>query len=608
MSLDSVRPPLSSFSNRNDKASKAFSSIQSHRALLSACTTQWEELEQYFYDIEQTVHANFLELSQREKAFESKISEAKAALDEREAVVSSQGQASLAFAQNQNESAIAAVLDDKKEQHGNRLGDNAHEEPVISASVAMAADLNVPVVKADNSLGAASTAIEGSNAITSLASEVTVRPELQILCEKMDSDGLRNFVVEHRKDLNTIRNEFLTALQGSDDPCLLVLKAVEGYHDLQLDPSRVKETEAAIRRACVFLLECLAQWLSSPVVGRNNPVVPSNVKESVKIVAKRWRSRIDANEFESPLDAHAFLQLLATFEIAADFPDDDLCKFVTLIARRKQTPALCRSLGLTAKAPGLVDTLAKDGKQMEALAFAHSFGLMERLHPVPMLKSYLDDVCKEAEMLVKSAPHEAAVQDDAALKELFALRAVINAVEEYDLGSRYPTQNLHKRVVQLEKEKLERKRAASAVKQHAKKFRSVGTGPRASSSGILKHTVRADVGVGNGSSTLGQGGILNGALSRGHYAHINLGQYGGPALSSYGQASQSGFEGRPEALYGSPFVVGNSSLSVPNLYQYPQTDVVGSALFGSTSAYSGLPKTYGNYQFGSGLTPNSFLR
>jgi hypothetical protein len=211
------------------------------------------------------------------------------------------------------------------------------------------------------------TAVPAAKAV--VVPEVRVRPQLKALCEIMDGDGLRKYIVDHRKDVGALRNELPPALQCAIDPARMVLGALEGYHSVEpassVHPSpqqqpqggseKDKESGAsANRRACILLLECLAVVLADPALGADHPVVPSNVKESAKQMADQWKSRMNlqGDAAGNSLDAQAFLQLLATFGIATEYDDDELCKLVTAVARRRQTPALCRSLGLSAKIPG----------------------------------------------------------------------------------------------------------------------------------------------------------------------------------------------------------------------------------------------------------------
>jgi hypothetical protein len=143
----------------------------------------------------------------------------------------------------------------------------------------------------------------------------------------------------------------------------MVLGALDGYHlpepgngNSQPGADKNKDSGAsANRRACILLLECLAVVLADPVLGADHPVVPSNIKESAKQLADQWKSKMNSSHGDATgnsLDAQSFLQLLATFGIAPEYNDDELCKLVTAVARRRQTPVLCRSLGLSSKIPG----------------------------------------------------------------------------------------------------------------------------------------------------------------------------------------------------------------------------------------------------------------
>jgi hypothetical protein len=227
--------------------------------------------------------------------------------------------------------------------------------------------------KQDSKHDATNTTNQNSNmapvgtAITSnpkpVVSDVRVRPQLKALCENMDGDGLRKFLVDHRKDVGAMRTELPPALQCAIDPARMVLGALDGYHlpepgngNSQPGADKNKDSGAsANRRACILLLECLAVVLADPVLGADHPVVPSNIKESAKQLADQWKSKMNSSHGDATgnsLDAQSFLQLLATFGIAPEYNDDELCKLVTAVARRRQTPVLCRSLGLSSKIPG----------------------------------------------------------------------------------------------------------------------------------------------------------------------------------------------------------------------------------------------------------------
>lgn len=85
-------------------------------------------------------------------------------------------------------------------------------------------------------------------------------------------------------------------------------------------------------------------------------MLTTNIIERAKKIAFEWKSKLDNLEIDASngncLEAHAFLQLLATFGISAEYNEDDLCKLLPYVSRRRQTPELCRLLGLSQKMPG----------------------------------------------------------------------------------------------------------------------------------------------------------------------------------------------------------------------------------------------------------------
>ncbi|XP_024531745.1 FRIGIDA-like protein 3 isoform X2 [Selaginella moellendorffii] len=453
--------------------------------------------------------------------------------------------------------------------------------------------------------------------VNSVVAEVRVRPELKTLCENMDGEGLRRYVSEHRKDVSALRLELPVAIRCAIDPARLVLDALEGYSIPSDSESggggggggggdRKESGVSANRRACVLILESAGSALADPVLGVEHPVVPFNIKERAKELAGRWKSRMDvlkdssgAVASENSLDAQVFLQLLATYGIAWTIPcfrlsmaswllvatpssphlilhspeydDEELCRLVTTVARRRQSPALCRALGLAPKIPDVVDKLAKEGKQVEALAFAHAFEIMDRVEPVPLLKAYLKDARKSAQVILKSGNNSAAAQNDSSMKELSALKSVIKCIEEYKLDAQFPPQSLQKRIDVLERAKADRKRAAVAVKAQAKR-------PRAC----------------NGN------GAVYGNGERSFYRPSDRAQFGGVGLSTYGLAPQTGYDRRNQGGFATTTYTGNRTpVSMSTSYLY-SADGLGSSLYGS-AAY-GNP-SYSSYQFGSGLPP-----
>jgi hypothetical protein len=457
---DPVIKSLESVPGRKERLQRVMADLEIHRAAIMNCTLEWKEFDKYFSELEAALQKRLEEVVAKEQAFEIKNAEMQEALDKREEAVSSREQAMLSRVQEQKDSAIASLFEEKRKwlEERSRLEAAAEAKAKVSAEVpssstegslkssspqtkvsepppqsqsrvsevvksvkaepidrtadvaaaattgsanpiitqAMEVDVSSPKPTANSPVSAPEN--EGAGAVparkietstnsispppstspkASAVPEVRVRPPLKALCENMDGDGLRKYIVFHRKDVGALRNELPPALQFAIDPARMVLAALEGYHLAESSASAVpittnpnpagggggdnnknnnnKESGAsANRRACILLLECLAVVLADPVLGADHPVVPTNVKESAKQVAEQWKSRMNLQDDATgnSLDAQAFLQLLATFGIASEYNDDELCKLVTAVARRRQTPALCRSLGLSAKIPG----------------------------------------------------------------------------------------------------------------------------------------------------------------------------------------------------------------------------------------------------------------
>lgn len=313
------------------------------------------------------------------------------------------------------------------------------------------------------------------------------------------------------------------------------------------------------------------------------------------------------------LDAQALLQLFVTFGIAGQYSVEAVCRYVTLIARRKQSAVLCRALGLEDKMPELVDRLAKDGKQVEALRFAHEFGIMDRVQPVPMLKGYLKEAKKAATTILKNGNSSAAAQNESTVKEMGALRTVIRCIEEYEIESQFPSAPLKKRMEQLDKAKADRKRAAVTLKAQTKR-------PRANDGNFSSQTER-DRGFPRGDSARYGAGVIGSRPPYTSSASTNGASYQGNLLygtsqvattytggTTYDRRASGGLRhfnssgGSPVALTGS-FLYASDSLSPAPTVLYASPNQYSTPPSSYTSAPTSGAFATSGYQFGSGLPP-----
>ncbi|OVA16043.1 Frigida-like [Macleaya cordata] len=293
------------------------------------------------------------------------------------------------------------------------------------------------------------TSLEKKSEVKPNESESMTLKDLKSLCVKMDGIRFVSYIMDHRKDHPTVRDEVPIAFKSAIDPAKLVLDAMQVFYPQNQNEIRGGELGAS-RRTCNMLLEIL--MASSPQI---NP----GVKEEAKKLAFKWKSKVKVGG-ETSLETFGFLQLLATYGLASEFKVDELLELLVFVVRRKQAVDWFLFLGLVDKVPDFIRKLSSKKKQLDAVRFVYEFKLVDKFPPVPLLKAYLNESREAAEEFRQKGNNSLQAQNDAIVKEIGALKAVIRFIEEHQLESQYPRESLEKRIEQLEKEKKERKRPA----------------------------------------------------------------------------------------------------------------------------------------------------
>ncbi|KAI7750595.1 hypothetical protein M8C21_022504 [Ambrosia artemisiifolia] len=126
---------------------------------------------------------------------------------------------------------------------------------------------------------------------------------------------------------------------------------------------------------------------------------------------------------------------------------------------------------------GVIDVLVKNGRHIDAVNLTFAFELTEQFSPVSILKSYLTEA-RRVPSAIKSANLSPTAQNDVSERELCALKAVIKCIEDHKLEDVYPPAPLQKRILQLEKEKADKKRATEVAKPQPKRPRANVIAPR----------------------------------------------------------------------------------------------------------------------------------
>ncbi|KAH6778577.1 hypothetical protein C2S51_009889 [Perilla frutescens var. frutescens] len=290
-----------------------------------------------------------------------------------------------------------------------------------------------------------------------LSEPVPTRPELKSLCAKMDALGLRRYVIERPKERAAIRVELADAFKHAPDAGSMVLDALVGFWDGKLGSG------SRLRTACVVLLEELM---------RAEVEIGAEARDRAKAVAAEWKAKMaglnggegdeEGKEEDWGLERLGYLQLLASYKLLSDvgfeFDANELVDYVVLSARYRQTVDLCRVLCLETKIPDVVQRLVSKGKQLLALKFVFEFELTDEFPPVPLLNAYVMDSKKSSQKVQKSGKSSRQSLNDAAMKEISALKSVIKCVEDHGLEAQYPKDEMLMRIEKLEKEKADRKR------------------------------------------------------------------------------------------------------------------------------------------------------
>lgn len=464
----SVAILIDSTTSKIQQLQQAFAELESHNAV--SLNLKWKELEEHFHGLENSLKKRFVELQDQEKEYETKVMETQVMLEKQEAVVVAKEQATLGQLQEKRDAALSdigyvfgkyrALSPVSMKDVSNGVPDTMIEEKSDVKPVTFSSD---EVLSADNGK-------EDGNP----------QSELMKLCEEMDSNGLHKFISDNRKNLASIREEIPIALRNAANPFALVLDSLKDFYSgkiLGLDGKK-DASLLGLRRTCLMLMESLGSLMVDTVSDYpHNKILTSDIKEQAKLIANDWKPKlndldIDANNGNS-LEAHAFLQLLATFGIASEFDEGEICKLIPAVSRRRQTADLCRSLGLTQKMPGVIEALINSGRQIDAVNLAYAFDLTEQFAPVPLLKGFLKEARKFSHH--KGGNTSAGAQNELNERELTALKAVIKCIEDHKLEEQFPVDPLQKRIMQLEKAKADKRRAAETAKPQSKRPRANGT-------------------------------------------------------------------------------------------------------------------------------------
>ncbi|KAM7507155.1 hypothetical protein LguiA_017608 [Lonicera macranthoides] len=462
-----------------EQLGKAFLELEAHNDVREE-KILWKEIEDHFHHLETVMENKSSEIESMEKAFKEEESYFTSLLAEREAAVAAKEQDMLDQIQELKDAAVAAIKEaganHQPEQETMDVEDG--KESKVSASIGDTnAHFTDPEEESPHKTG------ENADGAAPPAEVIKPRPELTQLCVQMDAKGLLNFITENQ---NNIREELSFALESATEPGRLVLASLEGFYPPNgTTREGDKKDDTALQGthvSCLVILEAMATLLARADPSGEKFLNPE-IKQQAKGISDAWKPKLaDAGIINNnaangnSLEAQAFLQILATFKIASEFDEEELCKLVLAASQHRQAPALCRSLGLTHKIPGIVEALNERGKQIDAVHFVHEFHLTESYPLASLLRTYLKDLRRNAQGKGSKLGNATGGQNDANAQELAAVKAVIQCIQEYKLEAEYPLDPLQRRAAQLDRSlKPDRKRFVDTGKpQQFKKPRANG--------------------------------------------------------------------------------------------------------------------------------------
>ena len=320
---------------REERLQKVFLELESHSSALVNFTVEWKELEDLFNDLERTLHKRFEDLGQRGKengkekqaAAETSTGNPNETADKKSTAEGNAG--------NPNKNSEEKSAAEKSTGNPNETSEKESATEKSTGNPNETSEKNFPAKNSTENPKKTSLALKRA---------VNPRPKLKSLCQNMDGEGLRTFLASAH-EVTAVRNEVPAALRYAVDPAKLVLQTLDGFYPAGHERKPSKSLDAQ-RYACDLLLESLPSVLSPDKVSSKAQ------KDALKIAAT-WKSKMSADASRiSPVKAHAFLQLLASYGISKEFNDDHLCTLVLHISSNPEAPELCRALQISHKIPG----------------------------------------------------------------------------------------------------------------------------------------------------------------------------------------------------------------------------------------------------------------
>lgn len=373
----------------------SFDALEKQRELIANCTLLWKDLTDHFSSIEKDLQIKSQNLRSKRQSLDLQTQQSLLALNAREKSI---------------DSSVDLAIKKVDEIHRSMSNTNKDDDGV---------------------------------------SELDLGTKVGHFCKKMDADGFISLISGHRKDVEVFKNELPNRLFNMCvDPGKLVLDSIEKVF-----------SKNDVGWACVLILEALVYALEDREYGNGRLLVTRVTKERARKIADEWKIRFaEGVENVKAADVHAFLQHLVTFGVWIKEEKMFYKKLVLGCSWRRQMPKLALALGLKDQMDDMIEELIRKGQKLDAINFAYEAGLQDKFLPVPLLKSFLKDSNKASALALKDGTNSAQAVNNSNRKKQSALKAVMKCIQDRKLESEFPPEPLQKRLENLEKVRVNKKK------------------------------------------------------------------------------------------------------------------------------------------------------
>jgi hypothetical protein len=357
-----VAADLQSAQPKKQNLRKTFNLLKTHAAAVANFTLQWQDLEDHFLSIHNSIQAKLQEIGaettqlattlQYQADFQQtlfspvllsqvKSEETQINSEEIQLIPTLQSEAKSQETQfNSTETQLTPTLPcQDKGKETQSPSEETELTPTIEIQFSTETQL-IPTLKSQ-----AKSKESQSTILQSQAKTEEPEPENPSVNRIPIYDGkaLLLYLNEHHlKDHESMRDGLYNALKVSVDSGKLVLEAMKWFYSLEKKKGDLDPEVTAVRRSCVLLLEELM---------RVKPVIKAEVREEAVKLALEWKEKLSVGMGNS-WKIFGFLLLLSAFGLTGEFQSEEVLDLFVCVLQRKHAPELFLALGFADKASG----------------------------------------------------------------------------------------------------------------------------------------------------------------------------------------------------------------------------------------------------------------